>query len=411
MEQSQVDSIYKNKILPRKIFGMINALISLFILFFFIGIIFTRCGAGKFEQKVNVTVLPLPLNEMEAIKDKTKREQYRKAFFEKYAKKVTIKNSKDMYRLRLRVARLPLNRPRYVEIAFEVYNNESEYLFTFYADNFWHQSGYDDGYWHQWNYIETVDVKFPYNGEYYFVAAIGKNRNFRAMYQAVRQSSGGQISVSLYKGIKPISIGAFIFAFFVFLIFTIILFAIASGAKSKAGLIYPKTNIDFEKNHYIAKFPPTISKKPFYVSGYQKCKNKRNVVEYILTQDSVNYFLEIEQEIEFDEGSKKTFYYSYFYKMLPESDFQNVPEQSTILFDDKNFKDISKFTTPQKYQIVYSNGLSEEIKKTVKDYGVQNEDYYISFEWMDSKDNFDASYGAAVKGFKIWEVKKDEGDN
>ncbi len=410
MEQTQVDAIYKKKIFPIKIFGIFNALISLSIIFFFFNVMISRAGSEKFKEKFTVTVLPMPLNEMESIKDKEKRNYYNKTLFQKYAKKVTINNAKDMYRLMLRISRLPLNRPRYVEIAFEVYNNERDYLFTFYADNFWHQSGYDDGYWHQWNYTERVDVKFPYNGEYYFVAAIGKNTNSRAMYDAVRRYANGELMVHLYKGVKPVSMGTFVFAFVIFTVITVILFKTSTGAMAKRKMSSPKIWINFEKNHYIVKLPDKISKKPFYVSGYIVKTNKKGTAEYILTQNNVNTYLEVEQEIEYDDDSRKTSYYFYYYETLPEDEFDNVPEGKNYLnYKNHKFKETRDSGKPKKYKIVYSNGLSEEIEKTVINFGTTDEKQYLSFEWIDNKDNFDVSYGYEIKGPKIWEVKNHEG--
>ena len=328
-----------------------------------------------------------------------------KKMFEKYALKIKIDDAAKYYRIDFRIGGFPRNNrtPSYAELAFEVYNSEKDYLFTFYADNYWHQSGYDDGYWHQWNYVEKLKVNFPKKGEYYIVcAASGQYRT--QVYQIMQQYSYGSVKANVFAGVKPFSTGSFIFALISFIFITTILFAMKMGTLPQNLIV--SGHLNFEKYNYIAELPSKTSEKNlFQITGYIRTKNKANYRELILTKDGMSTFLETERETEDEGDSKRIYYYFYYYDEFPDDLFEDVPSGNTASYKGKTF--YSKSGLKEKtFEYHYANGLKESVKKSVKDFAASRETEYMSFEYTSDPKEFDVSYGYEIKDITVWKVAK-----
>jgi hypothetical protein len=147
MTEKELKKIYYFGVMPRILIGTLNSLVSFGLATFLLVIGIERCTAGVYLAEVHLPIAPFVLNERQEGPDKAAGQKAWQADFEKYARKITIANADSVHRLDLILTALPKNDPPHVELSFEVYDSDKDYLFSFYADDYWHQDGYDDGYW------------------------------------------------------------------------------------------------------------------------------------------------------------------------------------------------------------------------------------------------------------------------
>ncbi len=400
MDQTKLKKMFAKSIRPRIIFGSFNAILAICISLFFIGFGFSRCSTGEKIAQGYINIAPEALNEANLGTDPIKSKEIWNAAFTKYAYKIKITNANKTHRFKFRIKNWPVDNSYYGygEIAFEVYNKDKDYLFTFTGDNYWNQKGYDDGYWHEYNLADKVHVKFPSNGDYYIFAGVPPGSYRSKIYNRLAQYSDGKVYYQLMSGDEPVSFMGVLIAFAFFLIAGIVLFTIRTGEYNKNFVV--SAYFKFKEKDYIVKLPDTVSKELYTVAGYSKTKGVYNTIEVILNKDGVNTFLEVERERE----ENRTFFYCYHYDSFPENDFSKIPTDNYIQFLGKKFKRLK--STKVEVTHYYNNGLNETVVKNIINYGTANEQEYISFEYTDNPSEFDVSYGKEVKPVRFWEVKK-----
>lgn len=455
MEQEELKKIYDKKIKPKVILGTINALIALFLVFFFPVVGIYKCSQGKFKEKVILNVAPYPLNELptgysgsgtsgyranesndfnsqndssasgswnspstnsksnSSIPDgaksvNTNANRIWTSMFNRYAVKINVKNVNDLHRIYFKIGGFPLNHrnPNYAEVAYEVYNKDKDYLFTFYADNYWHQSGYDDGYWHQWNYTEDFEIEFPKPGTYYLIAGVPPGRYHDTIYSIMQRYSNGQVSAIIWSGIKSVSVFPIVFSMIFFGITSVILLIFRKGQMNKYNLTAGK--FDFENKNYIVKLPDTISDGLFEVIGFIQTEGSYySKIELIVSKDNQSSFLEVEREI--DDG--KTTYYYYLYNKFPEQNqsFANFTSANSLLYEGHTYRLYNKLSK-KKVKTTYNNGLTQESVKNIYNFS-SNINYienWLCLEYDTSKgiNEYEVSQGIKINDMNIWEVNK-----
>lgn len=416
MTSSEIIALIKKenkKNLPLRIFAWVNILVAFFLAFYILKVGICETLGAQLEGTLTLLVLPEPLNEMgekegaEPKEEKTSEEdqeegkinQVNPALLEKqkqwaslfsaYAQKIIVKQTDLIHEINFNIdpkTPLPLNQGE-VDIAFEVYDKDKEYLFTFYA-NYWNEDGYDEGeYWHESTYSESVYTQFPYAGEFYIVAGIPQRNT--EMYQKIQEHSNGRVQVSFYSNSKPFPASS-AFGMILFIIIAVILIVLRKRLSGEPP-VYPfnfiYANPDFKNYYYVA-----ISKGEYYlVNGIIKKEKKYNSFELILDKEGSASYLELEQETEDGE----TEYYAYHYNEFPEDDFPKIPHADSFLYRQITFKRSSNGEEPVKNTILYANGLSEEVMKTeiVYESSASNPGY-ICFEYGEDPEDFDVCYAA-----------------
>lgn len=414
----------KKKSRPLKFFIVFNILLSFMIAVYLLIVGIAEGNSGVYEQTIELVVMPEVLNEAgdkpgEESKPESgqnqeqeeeeakpgqvldpKQKKWNEAFAQ-YAQKITVKNINQIHELNFDLAPaqdLPINSGD-LDVAFEVYDKDKEYLFTFYA-NYWHEDGYDEGeYWHERSYRDSTYSIFPYAGDFYIVAGIPAGNP--AMFEKVNYASGSKVKLHIFSNSKPFPVSS-VMGFFFFVTLGIILintrrFFTQEKRLQPYNFIY--FNPEFNLYHYIVK----VEDKFYYLNGINRVEGNSNSVELVLDQDGTASFLELEREYEDGE----TEFYAHLYDFFPEDDFAKIPNSEELTYCEKNFKSPDLNAAAKKVTMTYSNGLSEEALKTeIYFETAEDNPYYLAFEYADNPDDFDVAYGRPVYAMNVWRIKK-----
>jgi hypothetical protein len=407
MNEKELKKIYYLSIMPRIILGTLNSLVSFGLAIFLLVIGIERCTSGVYSSKMTLPIAPFALNERQESADKEADKKIWQESFDKYARKITINNSETIYKFELVIRSLPLNRPSHVELAFEIYNNDKDYLFTFYADDYWNQDGYDEGHWHEWNYKEELTLQFPKNGDFYILAGVPAGKDNSIFFETLLKYADGRVSASIFSGVKPLSPVPLVFGIILLLVASVLLFIFRTGDVANYKIVWG--NLFFESKDYLVKIKGEKGSGLYFVRGYIKNIAMRgewsDTIELILLRDGSECYLEIEKEIESSGDSATTKYYYYLYDLVKGDIFKKLPRGATIEFQGKNFK-LETEKGLREYNFVYHHGKKETLKRVDFDYGYHDEEF-LSFEYPEKdEDEFDVSYGKKIKKAMVWEVTK-----
>lgn len=455
MNNEMIKEIYKKQIMPKKTLGTINALFAFAILLFILVTAFSRCKDGKIAGVFQLTVAPYPFDEAtpEQIRmlagqnisvqhtnwnrrstrnhpvsgsDQTKsvpaenhsgiintqqssasrrnpaEEREWNTAFQKYAQKIEITDTENMHSFYFKIRGFPLNHqnPDYLQIDYEFYNNDMEYLFTFNADNYWNQSGYDDGHWHEYSFTDNINVKFIRKGTYYIVACIPKDNFSTVFYNMIKKHSAGKVELTVTSGIQSLSIFPVMLGFSVFLTIGIILLKKRAGDLARWRFAF--INQQMSKYDYILKLPDEISPDPFYIKGIIKRPLKKmNDAELILEQNYQTTYLEVEQDT---LKNNQIVYNFYYYNEFP-SDFAEIPMKDSIVYKNEKYKLADKGQAI-KYQTTYSNGIIENFESKETVYYTPGWNSLLVFETKPDNEAFEVSLARKIKSAKIWKIAK-----
>ncbi|HCL56163.1 MAG TPA: hypothetical protein DHW82_04040 [Spirochaetia bacterium] len=423
-EIQQLFTSYKKKTAPQRVFARFTVIASFILAVFFLGFGIQKCASGKLEISDQLLIAPVSLNESgkEEKKDETmtdeneskesevQKEEWKKQF-DTYAKKIQVNSDNLTYEMIFSIPGLPLDNLKDYEIAFEIYDKDKEYLFTFYG-NYWNQdgieTGYDEGeyyeeYWHEEIYEDNVFVRFPYQGEFYITAGLPSGRN--TDYNAIKNISAGKVKIKLYSNSNPFPASTIV-AFIFFIIFGIFAAGLlVDHGLSKNDLLFNK--FDFTRYTYLIELPFKKYRENYYhLAGFSvKQGQVGKQVELILEKDGQTTFFEMEKEVEVDDGETEINYYYYYYEDFPEEVFQTIPDGQVTYKNQALRKDVSS-SKEYKVQTFYHNNLKEERTKKEVNFTNSNWSAYLSFEYTDDPSDFDVNYGYAAGMPKVWRIPK-----
>lgn len=340
------------------------------------------------------------------ISKNNKENEYFRKYLNRYAQKVSISDEKSIYRLQFSLKSLPVKTGFYGELALEVYDEEQNYLFTFYADNYWNEKGYDDGYWHEWSLSDEITVRFPKKGNYYILAAVPLGSRNYYLYDLYSRYSSGRVWFSLFKGYKSLSAFPIVLGVIIFLITGFILL----GSSSSLSAYAYYASLDVKNYHYLFlkkdkdSGNSALEDRLYYMKAFSKGASTEMVLEQ---EGKILYFeIELEEEIDDEDGSRTSTFYYYLYDEFPEEDFDTVPTQDHFRYKGIDFYKVSEHSKKEKLH--YTSGMQETFTNMEIVYGSKNEHHYLCFEYKDDPSDFDVSLGHAIhdSDFQIWRVKK-----
>jgi hypothetical protein len=402
MEKNEIFKLYRSKIRPKVFIKTLNAFIAFFFVILIFGTGVSRCASGSFKESISLPIAPVPSNEATYGKtDPKEEEKLLNQYFDYYAREIKVNSNELFYRLKFNIRSFPLTNLIEGELAFEVYSKDKDYLFTFYADDYWHQEGYDEGeYWHQQSLSDAMTVRFPYPGKFYIMASVPTGPKAKQLFDIFKKYTDGNARMDIYKNDKPYSGFSMVLGTLIFSVLGFILLKRRKGSMFKP-LIF--NGLDFEQNQYLVKIDSAGEKLPdqlFYVTGYSRTKGQGDSIELILKKDNDTAYLELERE--YDDETYE--YYTYFYDRFPEEEFETIPKWG-IEFQGRTFK-LQNTRNNIEIKTVYENGLSETHIKNVVDMGTPDETEYLSFEFEKNPADFDVTYGKLVDGYQIWRIPK-----
>ncbi len=381
----------------------------------------TFMGTGEEDKKATKAIKKTDPKKVETEKKLTlfeklkniekEKKELEKDIFDRYSKEVDVTDSSNYGYLSLNIKGFPLSNTLTGGLGLEVYDKDKKYLFTFYTDHFWHQSGSDDGgYWQEKRLYDSMTLKFPYNGKYYFLAGVLPGPNQQKLFDAYTNFSDGKVVMKIEcpRNIYiPISYDDYfmpwVLAFFV-IGFIVLRQTLKPDIKLKRVV---DEKFDFQNYYYIAKSKKkglSLGDSLYFVNGSSKKKGSASVGELLLEKDGVQYYLEVEREKE--EGI--FYYYAYLYGDIDKNKFMKIPSEKSFKFNGKEFLLENRSKKRKTVHYSYHNGIKEDVLKYFVNFGTRNEQEYLSFEYTEDPTDFDQVYGKAIElySLSIWRVKK-----